>query len=269
MSTLAPERQTTASQAPVIVHGSNADIYQLWLERTGQAKPDDLSANYAVQHGKHLEPFVLDWIERTTQQEITERQRFVQHPTVPYLGATLDGYRAFDDAVIEVKVLSPFNKAETVGIEKGFLDYYAPQVAVQIACRQCTRGYLGVQQGNSAPTLYDVNIDAGYIAAVCERIMEFHRSVTDGEPPVPAPPAPVLPSQWRSINLDQLPLANWGHALKPTLNLWRDTREVHAMHEQAKSDVKTLLPDDVGTVTYGTITIKRARNGAVTIREVA
>lgn len=269
MGDLSPLRETTASVAPIIIHGGNSDRYQLWLERTGQAQRDDLSNSFPVQWGKHNEVFCLDWIERVTQHEITERQNFVQHPTLPKISATLDGYRKFDEAVVEVKVLSAFSRALTSGLDLGFLDYYRPQVAVQMACRNAARGWLAVQQGNSAPHLYEIERSDEYADAVLERLAAFQLCVDSMTPPGPPPPAPVPPERWRAVDLlaENLRSENWVPALRPALDVWRDTREVAQSHEQAKKDVKILLPADVGLVSYGPITIKRARNGAVSIAQ--
>lgn len=267
MNSLSPERarMTTASMAPLIVHGSAAEQFQHWMERTAQVPPPDLTNNFPVQWGKHGEPFVLDWIERSSGIEITERQRFVKHPSLSWLGCTLDGYRPFDDAVVECKILNPFTSAKTIGNDKGFLEYYMPQLIVQMVCRCARIGLLAVQQGNSPPQLFNVPIDPTYETFVLERLAAFQQCVDTRTPPGPAPDAPVPPERWRSIDLDAQQLTNAEHALKPLLERWRDTKAVHAEHEQAKKDIKTLLPDDVGRVSYGTMEIKRSRNGAVTI----
>jgi len=267
---LSPEREglTTASVAPLIVHGTDADRLRLWRERIGEIEREDLSEDFAVQWGAHNEGFCLDWVERTTQREITERQRFVKHPTLPF-GATLDGYRPFDDAVVECKVLSPFSSPNPSGDDKGFLAYYAPQVAVQIACRQCTRGYLAVQQGNSAPQLFELMITDAYTETIFATLAAFQLCVEMKVAPADAPPPPVLPEKWRIVNLDASDEGNWGPAIKPALRLWSDTRATAAMHEEAKKSIKELLPPDVGRCTYGPFTIRRARNNAVTIVEAA
>jgi len=267
---LSPQRTglTTASQAPVIIHGSNAQRRQLWLERTGQAEPEDLSDVFPVQWGKHNETFVLDWVERTTQLEITERGRFIRHPTRP-IGCTLDGYRPFDDAVVECKVLSPFSEARTAAGEPGFLDYYAPQVVTQMHCRPAARGWLVVQQGNSPPQLFEVERDPIYEAEVINRLIQFQRAVELREPPHPAPPAPVPAERWRTVDLSAASSENWIPAIKPALDLWLNTHATAKAHEQAKADVKLLLPGDIGRASYGNIRIRRNRNGAVTIEERA
>lgn len=263
MSTLAPERSrmTTGSQAPVIAKGMPSQLYELYLERRGEKQREDLTYNLAVQLGRHNGPFMLDWLELTEQWPITERERFCKHPTIPWLGATIDGYRDHDDAVIETKFPGPYMKHQDL------VHYYAPQVVVQMLCRPAARGFLVLPQGNERLIQYEVLVDDAYRAELYRRLEAFQRCVDRGEPPVP-PPAPLVPpEQWRTIDLSQRPLPNWGHALLPTLRLWADTREAAAMHQQAKDDIKSLLPDDVGLVTHGSIMVKRNRARAVSITE--
>ena len=269
MKPLSPDRaaMTTASAAPVICAAdtpdNNARRLHLWRERIGEAEPEDLSDSFPVQWGKFCEPFVLDWIEKTERNIIDERQRWCVHPTLPNIGATLDGFRASDSSVIEVKVLSPFSAA------KDFYTYYAPQVAVQIACREAGRGFLAVQQGNSPPQLFEVLADASYIDEVVSRLCAFQICVETRTPPGPVPAAPVPPERWRIVSLDTDVPENWAGEMRETLVRWRDTRPLATIHEGAKKTVKMLLPPDVGRVTYNTMSIRRARNGAVTIAEDA
>ena len=269
MTPLSPDRaaMTTASAAPIICAGNSpeeqAARLKLWRERIGEIERDDLSDNFAVQWGKYCEPFVLDWIEQSERAIIGERQRWCPHPTLPKIGATLDGYRAWDAAVIEVKVLSPFTAA------KEFYPYYAPQVACQMACRGATRGFLAVQQGNSPPQLFEVLADKSYIDEVLARMSAFQICVDTRSPPGPVPPAPVPAERWRVVSLDTDVAENWAPEMREKLAYWKHTREHALKHEGYKKEIKALLPDDVGRVTFLTYTIKRARNGAVTIMEDA
>ena len=269
MNPLSPERtgMTTASTAPIICAAdtpeNNDKRHRLWRERIGDVEREDLRDTFEVQWGKYCEPFVLDWIEKTERSIIDERQQWCPHPTLPKIGATLDGYRKHDDAVIEVKVLSPFTAA------KEFYTYYAPQVAVQIACRGATRGFLAVQQGNSAPQLFEVLADASYINEVLARLSAFQICVDTRNPPGPVPAPPVPAERWRVISLDTDVAENWAQEMRETLSYWKHTRDHAIKHEGYKKLIKSILPDEVGRITYGPFVVRRARNGAVSIGEEA
>ena len=260
------ELRTTASQAPVIVNGSAGELMALWQERIGEVAPPDFTHDLPVQLGKHLEPFLLDWMEQESGHPITERQSFIEHPMLPKLGATLDGYRAFDDATIELKVLSPWRKRLEI------VQWYAPQVLVQMCCRRCARGVLAVLQGNAAIVEHDITelvTDEKYRREVFERLVAFQLCVDTMTPPVPLPQL-VPPEEWRTVDLSHAtPLPNWGLPMIESLRTWSDTRGAAKLHQLAREDVKELLPPDVGRVLFGATTVHRARNGAVSIREDA
>jgi hypothetical protein len=263
MPELSPQREkyTTASQAPTIVLGTDAERYALWQERIGEIAAPDLSDNLPVQLGKHCEPFILGWVERTSRHAITERQRFIKHESLPF-AATLDGYRVFDDAVIEAKMCNPFGDRRDIIIK------YTPQALVQKHCRKATRGVLAVLRGFALEE-FEINIDAAYEREVFERLIAFQKCVDTMTPPSALPTKQLVPPDlWRTIDLASVsPLPNWGMPMVQSLRLWSDTKEAVRLHEQSKRDVKDLMPDDVGEVLFGDMSVRRSKNGAVTIRE--
>ena len=95
--------KVTASMLPIIMNGDAEALLKLYLEEIGDL--DREPPNYAMQLGSHVEGFLLDYLATTTDSKITRRGEVVDHPTVPEFCCTLDGYRAFDDAVIENKFL--------------------------------------------------------------------------------------------------------------------------------------------------------------------
>lgn len=251
-----------ASLAPDICHLVGDELYHLWAIHTGREAAEDLSRVFPVQWGKHGEPFVLDWVAEREAWEIVERQRNVKHSAYE-ITATIDGYIKALDAVIECKVLNPLARSDD------FIKYYGPQVAVQMACRPAAHGLLCVQQGNGEPQIYDAPVDATYIEQVIERVLWFENCIKTDTPPSPAPPPPVPPERWRTVDLNASSKENWVNPMKPHLEKWRETRVMALQHDEAKKDVKLLLPPDVGRVVYGPITVKRARNGAVSITGAA
>jgi hypothetical protein len=255
------DRMTTGSMAPLIANGKPGEVYDHYLERRGEKERERFHYNLAVHLGRHVGPFMLDWLELTEQWPITERERWCVHPTLPSIGATIDGYWEHLDAVVETKFPGPWMKHDEL------VRWYAPQVVTQMACRPAARGFLILPQGNERLIAYEIVVDDAYRTELFARLAAFQICVETGSPPYP-PPAPLVPpEQWRTIDLSERPLPNWGHALLPTLSLWADTRGAAAMHQQAKDDVKALLPDDVGLVTFGSIKVKRNRAGSVSITE--
>ena len=263
--TLDPRREfkVTASMAPIICAGKPGEVFELWEEALGQKPPRDFSNDIAVQLGKLIGPFMVDWLERSRQTEMSERERYVQHPTIPWLCCTLDAYCEAERSVYETKFLNPFRDPDE------FTKYYGPQLAVQMASRECDRGVLAVLRGTGPIVCYEMQANARYATQVIERLNQFRLCVETWTPPEPLDPV-IPPERWRAIDLNQLSRSdtpNWAGAMQSALELWSETKEAADKHAHAKDDVKALLPDDVGAVTYNNLIVKRSRNSAVTIRE--
>ena len=58
------------------------------------------------------------WFERETGHSIGAVQRFLRHPKLECMGATLDGIVPDDGAVFEAKFMLPWNFAEDVAADK-------------------------------------------------------------------------------------------------------------------------------------------------------
>jgi hypothetical protein len=249
---------TTASQAPIIINGTAGDIFELWLERTGQSPPKDLSDVLAVQVGKACEPVIIKACSAVG--EITEQQSFIKHPTYPSISCTLDGYRAFDDAVIEAKTVNPW------GDRLEDITWYTPQVLVQMRCRGASRGVLAMLRGFGLEQ-HEITFDEKYEREMWARLFAFQMCVETMTSPSPLPKL-VPPEQWKTIDLGMVvPMPNWGPEMLGYMQQWSESKHEHAQHEAAKKAIKEMLPDDVGTLTFASMSVKRSKAGAITIRE--
>jgi hypothetical protein len=262
---LSLERQTTASQAPIIVQGSNAQRIQLYKERIGAIAPPDLRDVHEVEFGRYVERFALDTIEKMFRYPVERRGEHVRHPAMHKISCTLDGWRDWDRSVIEVKGTNCFARPY-----EDLVPWYAPQVATAIACTGADRGWLVIQQGNGWPQLFEIVPDPHYLHEVLTRLLAFQHCVETKTPPgdeLEEPP-PVLPDKWRTVSLDaDETLPNWGYDMRTHLTRWQENKGAAENFEEAKAAAKELLPADVGTCTFGGIAMKRNRAGSLTIKE--
>src|SRR6476646_7266481 len=79
------------SDARVIMGRDEAALLRLWREKRGETEPEDLSGNLIVQLGLAIEPLNRQWYERTTGSLVKDVQRWVRHPVIRWMAATLDG----------------------------------------------------------------------------------------------------------------------------------------------------------------------------------
>jgi hypothetical protein len=253
----------TASFLNALMAGDNTAILNKWRELVGDPtyQPDDLTDSWPAQLGLYLEPFVIAWHERKTSRALTRRGEFVQHPDLPYISCTLDAWREDDATALDVKVTGSWMILDEV------IARYTPQMICQVRCTGAAAGALLIVHGGAEPREFAVDIDPGFEALLWQRAAQFWRCVETFTPPVPLPRL-VPPEKWRSVDLDR-ETPNWRAEMVAALEIWRETKTQAARFEDAKLVVKDLLPDDVGRCDYAGLSVRRARNNAVTIRVAA
>ena len=260
--------KVTASMLPILMNGSEAAIQRLYGEEIGELEREP--ANYAMQLGSHIEPFMLDYLQTKCGHNITRRGEVIDHPTVPEFCCTLDGYRAHDDAVIENKYLNSFRHKEE------FVPYYYPQALAQMRCVGSARAIIHVGRGTSEPEEFDITPKPDderaclYEATMWQRVEQFRQCLRTFTPPFPMPKV-TPPELWRTVDLAVEPIPNWGHVMLPTLQIFEETREAAEEHERAGKEARALVPDDVSVVLAGEHRLARDKRGAVriTTRKVA
>jgi hypothetical protein len=254
----------TASMLPILMTGDEAALLKLYREEIGELEREP--PTYAMQLGSYVEPFMLDYLETKCERPITRRGEVVDHPTIPEFCCTLDGYRAFDDAIIENKFLNSYQHRET------FIPYYFPQALAQMRCTGASRMVLHVGRGTAEPEEYDITpkpddiIAIDYELEMWERVEAFRQCLRTFTPPVPMPRV-VTPEFYRTIDLTKGdPMPNWGHVLLPTLQLFEETRDAAEEHEKSGKEARALVPEDVAIVLTPDHRLSRNKNGAVSIR---
>src|SRR5215213_5316533 len=100
------------SDVRTILGEDESALLRLWQVKRGELEPEDLSGNLLVQFGGATEELNRRWFERETGHSIGAVQRFVRHPKLDWMGATLDGIVPDDGAVFEAKFMLPWNFAE-------------------------------------------------------------------------------------------------------------------------------------------------------------
>ncbi len=91
--------------------------FKLWLEKTGQVEPEDISMKPSVQAGIRLEPVVADWFADVTGLHV-ERRGMMRSKKYPWLLANIDrlipGKKngKGEDIGLEIKTTNAFSAHE-------------------------------------------------------------------------------------------------------------------------------------------------------------
>jgi predicted phage-related endonuclease len=235
-------------------------LVRLWREKRGELHPEDLSKNLIVQFGLATEELNRRWFERETGRQLGHVQKFVRHPKLEWMGATLDGMVREEAAVFEAKFMLPWSFTEEGAAEK-----HMPQLQHNMLVTGARRAYLSILTGGGKWVMIEVDADPVYQTVLLQIERIFWRCVKTGEVPSiygAEPPRAKIPI----VRVVDMTTSNaWGeHAVT-----FARTRAAHAEHETAKAELKLLVPEDAREAFGHGIRAKRSKSGAISIDLIA
>jgi len=229
-------------------------LLRLWREKRGEVEPQDLSRHLFVQLGRATEELNRRWYEANTGNVISDVQRRVRHPTLRWMGATLDGRVEATGAVFEAKFMLPWSFSEETAAEK-----YMAQLQHNMWVIASRAAVLSVITGGGKWVEITTYADPLYQHLILTAERKFWRCVESGEPPrlfgVEPPKARI-----QAVRIVDMSGSN---AWAEFASVFHRTREAHFEHEKAKSGLKGLMPEDAKEAVGHGIRAKRSRSGAV------
>jgi predicted phage-related endonuclease len=244
------------SDARVIMGDDEAALIRLWREKRGEIEPVDLSSNLVVQLGLATEELNRRWYEANTGQVVTDIQKRVRHPALRWMGATLDGRVEGSDAVFEAKFMLPWSFSEEAAAEK-----YMPQLQHNMWCVAARTAVLSVITGGGKWVEIVAHADPLYQHLIVTAERKFWRCVESGKQPQlfgVEPPKPRL----EAVRVVDMASSN---AWAEFAAVFTRTRQAHLEHEQAKAELKGLMPEDAKEAIGHGIRAKRSKTGAVSL----
>ena len=247
-------RYIGGSDARVIMGEHEAALVHLWREKRGETEPEDLSDNLIVQLGLATEHLNRQWYERTTGQVIKDVQSWVRHPVIRWMAATLDGVVEGNGAVFEAKFMLPWSFSEEAAVEK-----HMAQLQHNMWVTNATAAVLSIITGGGKWVEIKISADSLYQHLLLTAEKKFWRCVESGEPPrlfgVEPPRARI-----DAVRIVDMSSSN---AWAEFSGVFRRTREAYLEHENAKTELKGLMPEDAKEAIGHGIRAKRSKSGAV------
>jgi predicted phage-related endonuclease len=242
------------SDARVIMSADEAALIRLWKEKRGEIEPVDLSGNLVVQLGNATEDLNRTWYERNTGQTITDIQRWVRHPVIRWMAATLDGFVNQIDAVFEAKFMLPWSFSEEAAAEK-----HMAQLQHNMWVTNAKSGVLSIITGGGKWVEIAIPADALYQHFLLTAERKFWRCVESGEPPRPFGVEPPQPRIEAVRIVDMSESNSWAEVAC----LFRSTRSAFLEHERAKAELKGLMPEDAKEAAGHGVRAKRSKSRAI------
>ena len=242
------------SDARTIMGGDEAALLRLWREKRGEAEPADLSGNLIVLLGLATEHLNLQWYERTTGHVVKNVQSWVRHPVIRWMAATLDGVVENNGAVFEAKFMLPWSFSEEAAAEK-----HMAQLQHNMWVTNATAAVLSIITGGGKWVEINISADSLYQHLLLTAEKKFWRCVESGEPPrlFGVEPPPVRIEAVRIVDMSS------SNAWAEFSGMFRRTREAYLEHENAKTELKGLMPEDAKEAIGHGIRGKRSKSGAI------
>src|SRR6185437_15797773 len=238
-----------------IVMGQDEDaLIRLWRQKRGEAEPEDLSRNLAVQLGTATEDLNRCWYELQTGRIITDVQRRIRHPVLRWMGATLDGRVQDSGAVFEAKFMLPWSFTE-----EGALEKYSPQLQHNMWTVATRTAVLSVITGGGKWVEITTHADPLYQHLIVTAERKFWRCVESGEPPRLfgiEPPKPRI----EAVRIVDMTSSN---AWAEFAAIYARTKDAHTEHERAKAELKGLVPEDAHQAIGHGLRAKRSKSGSI------
>ena len=242
------------SDARIIMGQDEAALIRLWREKRGEIEPEDLSGNLIVQLGLVTEPLNRRWFERNTGRAIKDVQKRIQHPVVRWMGATLDGVVEATGAVFEAKFMLPWSFSEEAAAQK-----YLPQLQHNMWVANSMTSVLSVITGGGKWVEIAVPADSLYQHLLFTAEKKFWRCVESGEPPrlfgIETPPPRI-----EAVRVVDMSSSN---AWTEFAAQFRETRAAFLKHENAKAELKSLMPEDAKEAVGHGVRARRSKSGTV------
>ncbi len=229
----------------------------LWEVKTGRKKDENLDWVLPVQMGIITEDLNRRWFAHEEGPHVsTENCESLTHPKYGFMRCNLDG--RVGDALFEAKHVNAFSKPEEV------VARYYWQLQHCLAVAGADLIHLSVFFGTLKWECFEVARDEDAIAQLIERERAFWNYVEGDEPP-PDSSAGAAPE----ISFDSMREVSMegNNAWASSAADWTENQDAVKTFKAAEKELKELVEPDVKQASGHGIEIKRAKNGALTIRE--
>ena len=170
------------------------------------------------------------------------------------MAATLDGSVEEIEAVFEAKFMLPWSFSEEAAAEK-----YMPQLQHNMWVVNAATSVLSVVTGGGKWVEIAIAADSLYQHLLLTAEKKFWRCVESGEPPQLFDIEPPRPRIDAVRVVDMSSSNSWAEFA----GVFRQTREAFLQHENAKAELKALMPEDAKEAIGHGLRAKRSRSGAI------
>ena len=241
------------SEAGTITGDDEQKKIELFLEKTDQKEPEDLTFVQPVRFGEVTEGINIEFSQQKLGKLITSQQQTVTSDEYPWLRATLDGM--VDGHIVECKCVSAFAKKDEIR------NRYFPQVQQQMLLVGASKAYLCVFFGTLSHEIFEIEADPIFQSQLADVTRKFMECVKNRTPPVVFSNVhvPVEPIH----RVDMSASNEWGNSA----NIWISNQGYAKSFDEAAKTLKSLTPADAVEAYGAGLRVMRSKSGSLSIRK--
>lgn len=244
------------SDAKIIMGDDYKALLQLWKEKRGETSPQDYSRNLVVQLGNATEDLTAQWFEyEHPELTLAHRQTSMTHDKYRWMSCTLDGIVAPDGDVFEGKFMLPWSFDLEAAVQKHWW-----QLQHNMFVAKAKKAWLSIVTGGGQYHCKEVMASAVDQAVLRETEQKFWFAVEEGlEPVLAGAEAPTIAKPaTKIVNMRK------SNAWAQYAAIYLNTHDAHSEHEDAKKNLKALVPEDAKEAKGHRVRAKKSKSGSIT-----
>jgi len=236
--------------------------HELWLQKTGQAEPEDLSYKFNVQLGLATEDFNTKWFCQEYMFDYNNLMKQVEYEKtfdgVPYKG-TLDAVHESNKFIVECKHTYSFNTYNKM------VELYMPQLQFYMGVSGIKKSYFSIIFGNQWECR-SIQFDNDYFLQMRDKIQEFWNLVKLN----------IEPKDQDAVVVDinKIPIndlvrrdASKDNHFTELAETYKLTKQAHKDHDNAKKELRSLILPTESEIYNDKIKVVRDSRGIVKVME--
>ncbi len=235
--------------------------YQLWLEKTGQAKEEEQTE--VMYWGNALEEPIRQKYIEITGQKVRKPSKLIKNLKYPFMTANVDGIVEGKKKILEVKT-SLFSDGWGEPGSDEIPEDYLLQVHHYMIVTGIPIADVAVLIGGGDFRIYTVEKDKHLHECIIDRATEFWQKVTNLEEPELKSKDFLLKfptSKNVSIECDK----SIYHSIQVLKNLSNHKKLIESQEEEMKNEIKRIM-QDCDTLTYSNQTLATWRSTKLTTK---
>ena len=221
---------------------------KLWLEKTGQAEPDDLSQVEAVQLGTELEEFVAQKFAKESGKQVRKQSKMYVHKDYPFMAAHIDRLITGTDEILECKTCGSHKKEEWEG--DGIPREYILQVTWYLGITGKKKAYIAVLIGGQSFKYKEIEFDKELFDVMVDMAKEFWIAVETKTPPaVSASDNPVIVQMFPEPDSELVENQDIEDRVAKLQQVKDDISALTDEKEMLEAEIKSAIGEHLGVLT--------------------